>query len=364
MSIDTKALRELFAVVARDPDDMDAITDLSIASLDALPALLDAADRLAAIERLADTGTAQSFAALSDDDKLRWFVTTGQRDREQTERIKELEASLATIQATKDFDLDRWLDWQDEKERMLADLSEAQRMGLESVTEALRLEAELAHIRTDRDAAAEACRMLHADKTKLEAENQRLREALDAISQYGSDTLSGRADGGADDRAWQRAAVLEMTRRADAALSQPAAEQPAGDWHCPNCGYIDAQRVTIEGACDACRQPVEWDEARTDVIGQNGNDGGHYADADHESLPLMARRDYMPAWANFAAWDGDGRCWLYSEKPNDINDPNYNKWTMANAGSNIWAAAELDHKYAGDWRDSLHRITAAPAKKV
>src|SRR5690625_1060308 len=122
--------------------------------------LICAAERLAHIERLADTGTAASFAALSDDDKLRWFVTTGQRDREQTERIKELEASLATIQATKDFDLDRWLDWQDEKERMLADLSEAQRMGLESATEAHR----------------------------LEAENQRLREALDAIRQYGSDT--------------------------------------------------------------------------------------------------------------------------------------------------------------------------------
>jgi hypothetical protein len=45
-----------------------------------------------------------------------------------------------------------------------------------------------------------------------------LREALDSIRQYGSDTLSGRADG-PDDRDWQRAAVLEMTNRASAALT-------------------------------------------------------------------------------------------------------------------------------------------------
>lgn len=49
-------------------------------------------------------------------------------------------------------------------------------------------------------------------------EVQRLRVALESIRQYGSDTLSGRADG-PDDRSWQRAAVLEMTRRASSALS-------------------------------------------------------------------------------------------------------------------------------------------------
>ena len=45
-----------------------------------------------------------------------------------------------------------------------------------------------------------------------------LVEALQSIRQYGSDTLSGRADG-PDDRQWQRESVLEMTRRARAALS-------------------------------------------------------------------------------------------------------------------------------------------------
>lgn len=45
-----------------------------------------------------------------------------------------------------------------------------------------------------------------------------LIEALESIRQYGADTLSGRADGGVDDRKWQRDAVLEMTRRARIAL--------------------------------------------------------------------------------------------------------------------------------------------------
>ena len=45
-------------------------------------------------------------------------------------------------------------------------------------------------------------------------------EALKAMGQYGSDTLSGRADGGLDDREWQRDAVIEMTKRARTALAK------------------------------------------------------------------------------------------------------------------------------------------------
>lgn len=52
------------------------------------------------------------------------------------------------------------------------------------------------------------------------AEIARLREALSSIRQYGNDTLSGRADGGPDDRKWQREAVIEMRNRARAALAQ------------------------------------------------------------------------------------------------------------------------------------------------
>lgn len=42
----------------------------------------------------------------------------------------------------------------------------------------------------------------------LEAQVKALREALGRIYTYCNDTLSGRADGGFDDREWQRAAVI------------------------------------------------------------------------------------------------------------------------------------------------------------
>lgn len=54
---------------------------------------------------------------------------------------------------------------------------------------------------------------------------ERLRAALEAVRQYGADTLTGRADG-PDDRDWQRGAVLEMTKRARKALGA-AHETPA-----------------------------------------------------------------------------------------------------------------------------------------
>jgi hypothetical protein len=51
-----------------------------------------------------------------------------------------------------------------------------------------------------------------------DAEIAKLREALESIRLYANDTLSGRADGGPDDRAWQREAVIECRNRARAAL--------------------------------------------------------------------------------------------------------------------------------------------------
>ena len=45
------------------------------------------------------------------------------------------------------------------------------------------------------------------------SELQQALDALESISRYGLDTLSGRIDG-PDDRNWQRAAVVEMTNRA------------------------------------------------------------------------------------------------------------------------------------------------------
>ena len=64
-----------------------------------------------------------------------------------------------------------------------------------------------------------------AEAQQAEPVNARLIEALRSIQRYGLDTLSGRADGGDDDRAWQRAAVNEMTKRARIALSAAEAQQ-------------------------------------------------------------------------------------------------------------------------------------------
>ena len=60
------------------------------------------------------------------------------------------------------------------------------------------------HIRDlhDRLAAAES------RASALEAEKAARGEALDGIYTYCNDTLSGRVDGGPDDRAWQREAVI------------------------------------------------------------------------------------------------------------------------------------------------------------
>ena len=59
---------------------------------------------------------------------------------------------------------------------------------------------------------------------ELEGEVVRLREAGLAIYTYANDTLSGRVDG-PDDRAWQRACVVEVRNRARTFLTA----QPAGE---------------------------------------------------------------------------------------------------------------------------------------
>ena len=56
-------------------------------------------------------------------------------------------------------------------------------------------------------------------------ERDRFKDALESIERYGLDTLSGRVDG-PDDRAWQRAGELEMTRRAQLALKPITIYQP------------------------------------------------------------------------------------------------------------------------------------------
>lgn len=70
--------------------------------------------------------------------------------------------------------------------------------------------------------AAELIRTLSDERNAFEAQTNELLDALQSIRRYGLDTLSGRADGGVDDRQWQREAVNEMTRRARIAIEKAA----------------------------------------------------------------------------------------------------------------------------------------------
>ena len=58
------------------------------------------------------------------------------------------------------------------------------------------------------------CSDHEAEVARLRAEVQGLRDGLEAIYQFGSDTLSGPTGDTPDDRQWHRTAVLEMTNRA------------------------------------------------------------------------------------------------------------------------------------------------------
>ena len=78
---------------------------------------------------------------------------------------------------------------------------------------------------------ADICDPMQDERVKrLEAENARLRDWLDGIRQYGSDTLEGPSrdtSGSAfapDDRKWHREGVMEMTARATNALAGYIAE--------------------------------------------------------------------------------------------------------------------------------------------
>lgn len=53
-----------------------------------------------------------------------------------------------------------------------------------------------------------------AEVERLQGRERSLLDVIDAIYLYANDTLSGRADGGPDDRDWQRAAVIEIRNRA------------------------------------------------------------------------------------------------------------------------------------------------------
>ncbi len=75
-----------------------------------------------------------------------------------------------------------------------------------------------------------------------QAREKVLRDALESVRQYGSDTLSGRIDG-PDDRAWQRGAVLEMTRRARVTIDAPTDDTALR-------AALKAERVRCKDACE------------------------------------------------------------------------------------------------------------------
>ena len=59
---------------------------------------------------------------------------------------------------------------------------------------------------------------LHAAIVALLADKAKLRDALQSIRQYGSDTISGPVKSSDDTKSWVRGGVIEMTKRASAAL--------------------------------------------------------------------------------------------------------------------------------------------------
>lgn len=91
----------------------------------------------------------------------------------------------------------------------LLDLLESQRATIERQDDELIGERwhadEAARQRDVWKARAEAA---EARVTAMEAEKAERSEALDGIYTYCNDTLSGRVDGGPDDRGWQREAVI------------------------------------------------------------------------------------------------------------------------------------------------------------
>lgn len=72
------------------------------------------------------------------------------------------------------------------------------------------------------DITEEGAKVVDANMKLLKHASE-LLEALESIRQYANDTLSGRADGGPDDRAWQRECVVECRNRARDAIAKVTA---------------------------------------------------------------------------------------------------------------------------------------------
>ena len=113
--------------------------------------------------------------------------------------------------------------------------------------------------------------------------------------------------------------------------------------------YIEAEIERLEAlALDTMSESfgqqnlIDWPETddRTDVIGQNGNDGEHYAE-----LERWNRWASAPEWANWLAMDEDGE-WYWFE----IEPPIYRFFWDYRPGKRIlW----VNFPPAADWTQTL-----------
>jgi hypothetical protein len=128
------------------------------------------------------------------------------------------------------------------------------------------------------------------------AEIHRLRDALESVRQYGYDTLSGRVDG-PDDREWQRAAVLEMTKRARLALEAHApAEQVQEDAGCVVHGSAHP--------CEECAADMQDEQARQAIA----------LTVPPEQFEASIDRSMQERHARLHSWNPEPPCWLVERR--------------------------------------------------
>lgn len=130
-------------------------------------------------------------------------------DTKAVERWEFVGACVRSASSRKDGDYVLFTD----HEQVVGDLrAEAKRLS-HALTDALECEKD--YLREISELRAE----LAAKSEEVET----LRDGLEAVYQYGSDTLRGPTGETLDDRAWHRQAVLEMTNRASRTLD-------SGNW--------------------------------------------------------------------------------------------------------------------------------------
>ena len=113
-------------------------------------------------------------------------------------------------------------------------------------------------------------------------------EALKAIAQYGSDTLSGRVDG-PDDREWQREAVREMTKRAIAALATPPAATREAE-------HDDGDDVIDRWVDSKSEWISNWAAPRSDIAALIGEALEHWGRSAIREVGIAPHRELVEEW--------------------------------------------------------------------